>query len=420
MKKVYILIVLLALIVSLSACGGDDGNSNETPDGEVAITFWNIFTGPDGEEMKAMVEDFNTEHAGDIRVVTQTVPANDFYEVLNTSVPQGQGPDVAIMHLDHIQRYASLGMLDDFETLLENSDFDGSNYIPQVWDAGMYEGKRYTIPLDVHPIGLYYNKDILDDAGVSVPTTYDEMVQACADLEGYVDHCFPVSAMWPSQTLFTASLFQHGADDLDGNGEYPAYNSQAGYEALKVFHDLVYVDHLSAPNIGVDEDLALFRQGNAAFHINGIWMLNGIKESGINFGTASIATLFGDEPAVWAGSHNFIMPRASSINPEKQEAILTFIEYITNNSLRWATAGQIPANLTVLASEEYQALEYHQTFVDIDDIKFVNASPYFEDAFSVIYSRVTEAMTTENADIQALLDAAEQEGIQRVDEALGR
>ncbi|MFP4287462.1 MAG: ABC transporter substrate-binding protein [Candidatus Izemoplasmataceae bacterium] len=417
MKKIVLFLLIGVLSISLFACGGND--DDELEDGVVALTFWNIFTGPDGEEMRAMVDDFNEEYEGEIRVLTQTIPSNDFYEVLNTAVPQGQGPDVAIMHLDHIKRYASLSMLDDFDDLLANSDFDGSNYIEAVWNAGVYEDSRYAIPLDVHPIGLYYNKTILDEAGVSVPTTYEELLDACEALEGEVDHCLPVSSMWPSQTLFTASLFQNGGQDLDSNGEYPAFNTPEGLSALKVFYDMVYEDNVSAENIGVDEDLALFRQGNAAFHINGIWMLNGIIESGIDFGTAPIATLFGDTPATWAGSHNFVMPRARNTSETKQEAILTFIEYVTNNSLRWANAGQIPANLSVLESQEFLDLEYHSSFVDVSTIKFVNASPYFEDAFGPVYQIVTEAMTTRNANLQALLDEAELEGTQRVDEALG-
>ncbi|TVP94511.1 MAG: ABC transporter substrate-binding protein [Acholeplasmatales bacterium] len=417
MKKIIMSFMLVFSIALLAACSGDDnGNGN----GQVtAITFWNIFTGPDGQEMVAMINDFNAQHEGEIRVLTQTIPSADFYEVMNTAVPQGQGPDVAIMHLDNIQRYASLSMLDHFDDLLASADFDAEDYIPAVWNAGLYDGRRYGIPLDVHPIGMFYNIDVLAAANVEVPTTTAELIAACDALAAHVTHCLPLSAMWPSQTLFTASLFQNNGVDLDENGEYPAFNTPEGFAALKIFNDLIYTHGVSIPNVGVDEDLAFFRQGNAAFHINGIWMLNGIIESGVNFGTAPIAQLFGDTPATWAGSHQFVMPRGRNINPEKQAAILTFIEFITSNSLRWANAGQIPANLRVLESAEFQALPYHGTFVDVSTIRFVNASPYFDDAFTPIYSRVTAAMTSPGANIQALLDAAELEGIQRVDDALG-
>ncbi len=419
MKKGLMLMLVTMFIFSLVGCG------NDTPEEEdylVTITYWNIFTGPDGEEMVAMVNDFNELHDGVIKVNTQTVPANDFYEILNTVVPQGEGPDVAIMHLDLVPKYADLGMLMPFDDLMDDVEMNSEDYIPAVWDAGVFDGSRYGIPLDVHPIGLYYNQDILDEYGVEVPTTYEELIAACEILtDDSIDQwCMPLSTVWPSGHLYTSALFQNGGEGLDSNGEYPGFNTSGGYDALKVFQDLIYTHNASPKNVGVDEDLALFRQGKAAFHINGIWMVNAIIDSEINFGTAPIDTLFGDIPAVWAGSHNFVMPRPAKVSEEKQSAIMEFVKYITENSIRWAGAGQIPANIQVLESDEFKALEYISTFANVSSLAFVKPSPYFEDAYTTIYSRVTEAMTSGTVNIQTLLDEAEQEGIQRADAALGR
>lgn len=416
MKKISIMISVFILAFVLVACGNDE---DQRPEGEVAITFWNIFTGPDGEVMRQMVEEFNAAHEGEVRVSTQTIPEVDFYEVFNTAVPQGQGPDVAIMHLRRIAKNADLGLLNHFDHLID-AETMSENYIQAAWEGSTYEGQHYGIPLDVHPLGLYYNKDILAEAGVEVPTTYDELIAACEVLEDYVNHCLPMSTMWPSQNLFISSLFQNDGEDLDANGEYPAFNTPEGYEALEVLQRLIHVEGVSPVNVTVDEDLTLFRQGNAAFHINGIWMLNGILEADVNLGTAPIATLFGDTPATWADSHNFIMPYNPNISEEKEAAIMTFIEYITANAMQWAQAGQIPADLRVLESDEFAALEYHNDFVDVDTIRFVTSSPYLEDAFEPVFSRVTTAMANADADIQALLDDAEQEGTELADEAMGR
>ena len=419
MKKGLLLIITVLFMVTLVGCGND---TSPEDDYLVTITYWNIFTGPDGEEMVAMVDDFNALHEDKIRVNTQTVPAGDFYEKLNTVVPQGKGPDVAIMHLDYVAKYADLGMLTPFDDLMADSGINGEDYIPAVWNAGEYNGSRYAIPLDVHPIGLYYNQDILDEYEVEVPTTYNELVAACDILtdEANDQWCLPLSNVWPSGHLYTSALFQNGGVGLDENGEYPGFNTTGGYDALKVFQDLIFTHNASPENVSVDEDLALFRQGKAAFHINGIWMINALVDSEINFGTAPLDTLFGDTPGTWAGSHNFVMPRPSKINEDKQEAIMEFVKYISDNSIRWAGAGQIPANLTVLESAEFEGIPYVSTFANVDSLMFIKQSPYFEDAYTPIYSRVTEAMTSSTVNLQTLLDEAEQEGIQRVNAALGR
>lgn len=418
MKKFILLILLVLISISVISCKEDDVDE----DVFTSITFWNPFTGPDGEDMASLVNEFNTLNEGKIRVNTQTIPGDQYYEKLNTVVPQGRGPDVAIMHLDFVPKNADLGMLVSFDDLLPDSGIKGEDYLQSVWNAGEFNGKRYAIPLDVHPIGLYYNKDILEAYDVEVPKTYAELIAACAILndETIDQWCLPLSNLWPSGHVFTSVLYQNGGTALDDNGEYPGFNTIGGFNALTVFYDLIFTHKVSPENVGVDEDLALFRQGKAAFHINGIWMVNAIKKAEINMGTAPLATLFGDVPATWAGSHNFVMPRPEKANENKQEAIMSFISFVSDNSIRWAEAGQIPANINVMHSDEFAALEYISTFADISSLFFVEPSPYFEDAYTPIYSRVTEAMTTSGIDIQKLLDEAEQEGIQRANAALGR
>lgn len=367
--------------------------------------------------MRSLVDDFNVEYEDEIRVSTQTIPETEFYEVFNNTVPQGQGPDIAIMHMRRIAKNADLGLLNSFDDQIDEAAMR-EEYLSEAWDGSKFEGEQYGIPLDVHPLGMYYNKDILDDAGVEVPTTTEELLQACEDLEGHVEHCLPLSTMWPSQNVFISALFQNNGEDLDENGEYPAFNTSQGYEALSLLNELIHDHNISPANVNVDEDLTFFRQGNAAFHINGIWMLNAMKDSEINFGTAPIATLFGDTPATWADSHNFVMPYNPDLSQEKYDAIMTFIDYVTSHSMDWAQAGQIPAKISVLESDEYADLEYHNNFVDLDTIQFVTTSPYVEDGFEPVFSRVTTAMANENADIQALLDDAEEEGTELVNEAL--
>ena len=40
------------------------------------------------------------------------------------------------------------------------------DFAAATWDAVTIEGKQYAVPLDTHPIVLYYNKDLLEKAGM--------------------------------------------------------------------------------------------------------------------------------------------------------------------------------------------------------------------------------------------------------------
>ena len=274
MKKILLLTLMIVLSFGVISCSeeitttlnGTDTGDSTNPGYLTTITFWNIFTGPDGEVMSQMVNDFNTEYDGVYKVLTQTIPANDFYDKMNTAVPLGQGPDVAIMHLDRISRYAKLGLLNSFEDLGMQLNLTKDDYIDVVWEAGIYNNERYGVPLDVHPIGLYYNKDILDEYDVEVPTTWDELISACAILNDPSNdqYCLPMSNVWPSQYVFQAALYQNGGTDLDKDGLYPAFNTNAGFTALKRLHNAVYTYGISPANVTVDEE-------GANFTFNGSW-----------------------------------------------------------------------------------------------------------------------------------------------------
>src|SRR5215218_6618338 len=65
----------------------------------VTLDFWNGFTGGDGPQMLALVEAFERRHRN-VRVRMVTARWEDFYTKLPAAVASGEGPDVALMHVD--------------------------------------------------------------------------------------------------------------------------------------------------------------------------------------------------------------------------------------------------------------------------------------------------------------------------------
>ena len=61
-----------------------------------------------------------------------------------------------------------------------------ADFAPTVWQGGLYKDKRYGIPLDMHPLGFYYNKTVMQKAGLDPnkpPTTKDDYVAALTELK---------------------------------------------------------------------------------------------------------------------------------------------------------------------------------------------------------------------------------------------
>jgi multiple sugar transport system substrate-binding protein len=341
-----------------------------------------------------------------------------------------KGPDVMIMHSYLVQSYANTGLIVPLESYIETSgvDIKSSDYMKDIFNSLYFENKLYGVPLDVHTVGIYYNKDLLDKYGLSVPTNREQLISAAKTVqtgEKVTSSQFwglPLSTTWPSEWLFTASLYQNNGLEIDQNGD-PAYNTTQGINALKALTDLIHVENLSPLNLGVDQDLFMFQTGKALFHIQGSWMLNSMIESGINFGVLPVSQMFNlsdtaTKNQIPVRSHTFVVPKPSvDMTERRQEAIMTFVKYLGDHSYIWATAGQIPASNIARATTEYQALPYHAGFGDISNFRISAQSPYFHQAFSPVYSRVTAAMSNKNYNAQLLLNAAVEEALLLLQEA---
>ncbi|OQA78398.1 MAG: Trehalose-binding lipoprotein LpqY precursor [Tenericutes bacterium ADurb.Bin239] len=406
--------------------GGDSESSGEVslPTFEnVALTFGNPITGADGTAMRRLVREFNEAYQGQIQVTESFLPEVDFYESLVATIPIKQSFDIALIHSYRVPSFANKDLLFPLDSLLSSTgvNINRADYIGDVYDAMIWNNKQFGVPLDVHSIMLYYNKDLLSAHNVEVPTNRAELIAAAKKMPQTNSGGWglPLSTTWPSEYIFTTALYQNGGKEIDKDTLMPAFNSAAGVAALRSVADLIHVEKISPLNVSVDADLLMFQQGKAMFHINGNWMLNSLVDSGINFGVTSLADMFVETPTanskkVASRSHTFVLPQGRNITL-RQQAALVFIKYVTENAYLWAeSGGHIPASNIARETEEYLALPYHQTYGDVDIYKLNEPSPYYYEAFAPVFSRVTTAMSDATYNAEALLAAAADEGEQAV------
>lgn len=429
-KKVLMKVTCTLLVTGLIAstmvgCGSKKENSDTSAKSNndstvefknVELNFWNGFTGPDGKGMQKIVDGFNEEYKGKIKVKTQTMEWGPYYDKLVTAVSSGKAPDVGIMHADNIAKFAKKGILVDLGKFTDKYGLTESEFIPAVWKAGVYESKRYGVPLDVHPVGLYYNVDLLKKAGFDKPPTnmqeFLDMAQKMTkdlDGDGKIDQWgFATPSAWPAQQIFWSLLYQFGGKATNEDGTTATYDSPEAVQALQFLVDTVYKYKISPSNIQSDGDLTLFKQGKVGFTINGIWEISGFEEQkGLNFATAPLP-VFGSKPAVHANSHNFVLYKQKKPNNVKEQAAMVFIDYVTKHSIEWAKAGQIPARNSVRNSDEFKALPKQFEFAkQVDNIVFPVASPTFADAWGPSLEAISAAVLNTSKPEKALKDAVE-------------
>ena len=128
------------------------------------------------------VTEFN-EANPDINLNVEVVSWNDIYTVVNTRIANGEAPDV--LNIDVFADYQA----DDL--LLPIQDVVSEETYSKMYDAFLaqseVDGTVWAIPDLASARAMYYNKDILDAAGVEVPTTWDELKDACEKIKAYDD-----------------------------------------------------------------------------------------------------------------------------------------------------------------------------------------------------------------------------------------
>jgi multiple sugar transport system substrate-binding protein len=376
-----------AATVGLAACGGGSagppGQQQSAPGGggasgydgpKVTLSFWNGFTGGDGAYMKKLVQRFNSEHPN-IAVTMNVMQWVDFYAKLPTAVTSGNGPEIAIMHVDSVATNAARRVVQPLDDVANALGLSEADFAPVPWKAGIYNNQRYAIPLDVHPLGFFYNKSVMEKAGLDPekpPATNDEYMTAldalkAKDIQGHWATPFPFTGSMTVQAL----LWQFGGNLFSPDGTSATWAEDPGVKAMTWFTDLVKNGH-SPSKIAQDADFIALQNGKTAFNWNGIWSINTLKEkSSLQWGVAPLPNI-GGTPAAWAGSHQFVLPTLKTPDQNKSIAARVFLNWISKESLEWAKGGQVPARNEVRESAEFKALPEQSTLAtQIDVLHFV-------------------------------------------------
>jgi multiple sugar transport system substrate-binding protein len=351
--------------------GGQFGSGKDYTGPSVSLAFWNGFTGGDGPFMRKLVDQFNGEHEN-IKVSMNVLQWGDFYPKVPTAVQSGNGPDVAIMHIDQLATNAARRVIipvDQVATVLELQEDD---FYPQVWQAGIYKGSRYGIPLDTHPLLFYYNKKSLQQAGISdAPKDQAGFEAALKEMKAKgVQDPFWVTSTWPAHLMWWSLIHQFGGAAYNEDASQAQFNSDAGVQALTWLVGNIQQGY-SPKNVANDAQAIAFRQGKNALTWDGIWMMNEwAKVKTLDWGAAPIPNIGGTE-AVWASSHNFVVTSQAQKDANKLQAAKAFISWISDHSIDWAKSGQVPARKSVRESPEFKALEVQSIAAqELDFVKF--------------------------------------------------
>ncbi|MDR0592276.1 MAG: extracellular solute-binding protein [Bifidobacteriaceae bacterium] len=324
----------LACAMSLAACGGDStpetpGASGASPanDAGEPITITYESWGPTQESMDAVIDAFQAANPG-VTVQASLLPYADYITALKTELASGTGPDVFEIQAG--------GALKEFQSLLTPvaepvQEILGQD-ITQVYkqsalDQVSIDGVAYGLPNGFSSAGmLWVNNSILDEQGIAVPTSYDELVAACKKLReaGIVPVAIGAKDDWMLIDIFTsmsnaiAPGEQYAAQD--SGGKWTTDGLIKTFDAFAtMFKDGVAMDGATGA-MTYSDTYDLYADGKAAFFTNGSWnqdMYVGAKDRIGAFKSSVILmpTISGAAP-VTAGIGGIYAVNKNSANPE--------------------------------------------------------------------------------------------------------
>lgn len=300
-----------AAATSSASSESTEGSSTgpASAEGRQEITFWHYMSeDKEGKFVKQAVEEFNNSQ-DEIYVTAQYLPRKELMKQYTIGVVSGELPDCGMVDNPDHNSYASMGVFEDI-TDLYNS-WPDANFMEGSINSCYYEGKLYGLPWGNNCLGLFYNREMLDAAGVKVPTTWSELEAACEKLTTDTVKGLAISAIGSEE-----GTFQYMPWLLSSGGSVTDLTSEGSKESMFFLYRLIEKGYISRECVNWTQADAekQFASGQAAMMINGPWQFSGLEEDapGLDYRVAQVpkaddgtyaSVLGGENVAICAGAN---------------------------------------------------------------------------------------------------------------------
>lgn len=401
-----LLVVVVALVLLLWPRG------DRHVEGVTTVTFWHALGSDHQALLNELVAEFNAANPDVIVEAEYQGNYGALQQKLVAAVAAGAPPTLSLVYNNWSAAFLEGEALVPLEKFVSDPELglsaeERADYIPAFVEANSWNGQWVTMPFNKSIYVLYYNRDLLDAAGVGVPATMDELRSAARA----VTERTGVKGLALQATVDQFGIFLHafGGSWLDEQGRV-AFDNDAGVAALQFMQDLVLVDESAYYHDGYLDDE--FNAGNTAMFFATVATIPWLSDERHNWGAAPVpaGTV---QAAVVQGTDIALFKQASE---EEQRAAWRFVKYLTSPEVnaRWAVgSGYLPIRDSAAASSVYQehvnsAPEKYKAGVDqLHHAKFDPGLAAWFDARTFITEAVEKALILGTSPQEALVEAAD-------------
>ncbi|HLR08684.1 MAG TPA: extracellular solute-binding protein [Bacillota bacterium] len=415
-KRLFILVLISLFAFSLTACGDED--SNDAEDGEKTLEL--IYQAPDDtfeSWMNKVKEEFEAEHDGvEVEITAIDSDEGDYPNKKVLMMKSDKtSPDIVMEDTEQLKPDAEAGYLEPITDELEDwSDWDQFYESVKEGVTGN-DGELYGIPISTDVRGLWYNKNILENAGIEMPwepETWDDVLSAAEAIKDDVEVPFWINsgkAMGEGTTMqtFLPLLYGTGSELYDEEDDKWIVESEGFLDTLK-FIEHVYSNDLGASlswattgQAGAKVSTELMPEEEVGIALDGNWLPGNWEEDGNApwpewedaIDLAPLPTKDGQEPGYSTVSGGWALSVPS--NADHKDLAVEFIKLATTkDNLRYGT--QLTPREDIAELDEYNQLTYQDKMTSF--LEFTNYRPTY-DEYPEISSNIqdaAEAVTTGN------------------------
>lgn len=388
---------------ALSGCGGSVFAGGDK------IRYWNLFGGGDGVRMIEMADTFRKAHPElELEAVTLAWGA-PYYTKLAMAAAGGRAPEVAVSHLTRLPQYVPGGLLDPFDLdLLAEYDISRDDFPDVLLNRATVDGRLMAVPLDVHALVMYVNRELADKAGLLAGpdalvelTNPEDFLAAMDELTAVGQPALATgndpATLWRYVWTFYRQL---GGDivlpEAGTSNATMEYDPDRLREVLEFFVKL-HDGKRASPTLDLGGAVTAFVTGKSPLLLNGNWELPTLvtaqDETGEpDFTMVQVPALFGPEKLAFADSHSLVLPHQDSRDPEIDRLTYLFVASLLKDGVTWAGGGHVPAYQPVATSQEYLALEPQSNYRDAAKLAQLDPAAWFSGAGSDFENQFGEAV----------------------------
>lgn len=317
-----------ALLTSCGFGGGDSGGGSGGDGGDGGSTTLELLVPTYSDATQGlwdeMIADFEAENS-DITVNLDVQSWDNINDVISTRI---QGQDIPdILNIDAFAGYVNDDLLYPASEVLSQETID--NFQDSFVENASMGGEQYGLPMIASVRQLFYNADVLEEAGISEPpATWDELLEAATminEAEGDVyGYGMPLGS---EEAQAETAIFFFGGGGTYGDENEITLNTPENVEAAQFMQEMIEAG-VTQPDPGATDRtplLNVFGQGQIGMMIGLPPFIGQIEESSpdMNLQVAPIPTQDGEPFTLGVADHLMAFDKGE----DKQEAIQAFLEF---------------------------------------------------------------------------------------------